>query len=250
MDKIKNKIEFKKYLLSISNEDGLTYLQNWLTDRKIEKKLIYSPSEFECKSLVFPSIRYINKYYGNGSYEKLCSNIGLKLRYNYDESLEIIQNKQLNFIVDTRENSILDVPNKQIKKLDYGDYCTEDNCNVIVERKSLVDFCGTLSKGFDRFCRELDRCKRDDNYLIILVEEKFNNINSLRYLPHTKKIRATPTFIFHRAREIMLNYPLNCQIVCVGGRNSAINFMKTIYSLRNNLQTLDYQYLIDIKNIC
>lgn len=246
---IKNKIEFKNYLLSISKEDGLIYLQNWLLNRMKEKNLIYAPSEFECRSLIFPSIKYINQYYGIGSYEKICNNIELKLRYNYNEKLEIILDKELNFIVDTRENSILDVPNKQIKKLNYGDYCIEDNYNVVIERKSLVDFCGTLSKGFDRFCRELDRCKYDNNYLIILVEEKFNNINSLKYLPHTKKIRATSTFIFHRARKIMLNYPLNCQIVCVDGRYSAINFMKTIYSLRNNLQTIDYQYIIDTNQI-
>lgn len=244
-----NKNNLRQYLESISKENGFKYLKSWLIRRKEAKNLIYNLSEFECKSLCFPSIKYINKVYGNKSYEKLCSEAELQIRFYYDQKLNIQENKELNFIVDTRENSILDVPNKQIKKLNYGDYCIEGNDNIFIERKSLNDFCGTVSAGFDRFCRELDRCKADNNYLIILIEEKFNNINSLSYLPHTKKIKASPDFIFHRARQILTNYPLTCQIVCVDGRLEAINFMKIIYSLTNNLQSLDYQYLVDTKQI-
>ena len=65
------------------------------------------------------------------------------------------------------------------------------------------------------------------------MEEKFNNIKSLRYLPHTKQIRATSDFIFHRAREIINKYPLNCQIVCLDGKKKAVKFIETIFSLRN-----------------
>lgn len=243
-----SRVNLKKYLESISKEEGLEYLKSWLKRRKDIKDIIYAPGEFECRSLLFPSIKFINSFYGNGVYEFICNESGLIVKYNYKQELKIDNNKELNFIVDSREQSLLDVPNKQIGKLDVGDY-TVTGSNIIIERKSLTDFCGTLSKGFDRFCRELDRCRENDNYLIILMEEKFNNINSLKYLPHTKRIKATPEFILYRARKISVDYADICQIVCVDGRKNAVEFIEKIYKLENNIKTIDFQYIIDSKGL-
>ena len=242
-----NKINLKKYLESISKENGLEYLKNWLLKRKENKNLIYAPSHFELKTLQYPSIKFFHKYYGLNSYEQICEDLNLIVRYDYNQKITL-ENKQLNFVVDTRENSILDVPNKQIQKLDVGDY-TIENSNIIIEKKSLVDFCGTLSKGFYRFIKELERTKNNNKYLIILVEEKFNNIQSIKYLPHTKKIKATSDFIFHRARQILNLYPLNCQIACCDGKKDSINLIKHIFSIKNDSRTIDYQYLLDTNQI-
>jgi hypothetical protein len=242
-----DKRNLKKYLELATKEDGLSYLKNWVSRRKESKSLIYSPSEFECKSFCFPTIKFLHKFYGKDSYKKICEEAGLINRYDYSQILEL-EEKELNFIIDTRENSVLDLPNKIIQKLDVGDY-TIENSDIIIEKKSISDFCGTLSKGFDRFARELDRCKKNNQYLIILIEEKFSNITSLAYLPHTKKIRATSDFILHRAREILRLYPEICQIVCVNNKKEAANLIQQIFSLKNDPKTIDFQYVLDSEKI-
>lgn len=238
-----NKNNLKKYLESNSKEIGLEYLKNWLNRRKELKNLIHSPSEWETRTLFFPSIKFFHKFFGQNSYENICQEIGLINRYDYNQILEF-ENKELNFIVDTRENSVLDVPNKIIKKLDVGDYSIEGS-NLIIEKKSLVDLCGTLSQNFDRFERELDRCKTNNQYLIILVEEKFSNMASIAYLPHTKRIKSTSEYIFHQVRQILNLYPQNCQIVCLDGKKEAVKFVKRVFQLKNTPQTVDFQYVID-----
>lgn len=242
-----DKRNLKKYLESISKEEGLFYLKNWLWRRKESKNLIYSPSEFECKSFCFPSIKFFHKFYGIDSYENICKEVGLINRYNYHQELEF-ENKELNFIVDTRENSVLNVPNKIVQKMDAGDYTVEGS-DILIEKKSITDFCGTLSQNFDRFCRELDRVKKSNKYLIILVEEKFSNLVSLAYLPHTKRIKASNDFIFHRAREILKLYADICQIVCVSNKKEAAILIQKIFSLKNDSKTIDFQYILDSERI-
>ena len=242
-----NKTNLKKYLQSSGKKEGLNYLKDWMLRRKNAKNLVYSPSHFELKTLLYPNIKSFHDFFGNNSYENMSKEIGLINRYDYNQKLEF-EDKELNFIVDTRENSILDVPNKTIQKLDAGDY-TIENSKILIEKKSLNDLCGTVSKGFDRFCRELDRVKKSNKYLIILVEEPFNHISSLAYLPHTKKIKATSTFIFHQIRQILTIYPEICQIVCVDGKTEAVDLIKKIFSLKNKIETVDVQYLIDSKQI-
>lgn len=238
-----SKNNFRMWLKNQTKEAARNYCKNLLIRRKSEKSLIYAPGQFELRSTIMPSILSYENMFGEGSYKKICEEIGLKLRYDYCQKIEI-EEKELNFIVDTRENLVLNVPNKQIAKLDVGDY-TIDGSELVIEKKSLVDFCGTLSKGFDRFCRELDRCVNNNQYLIILVEEKFNNINSIAYLPHTKRIKATNDFIFHQAREIINKYPLHCQIVCVDGKKEAVKFVKKIFLIKNDPKSIDFQYFID-----
>ncbi len=239
------KTNLGNWLKKVSKEEGLEYLKNWLAKRKKEKNLIYAPGQFECRSLFYPSIKFFHNFYGKYTYETICLGLGLLPRYDYNQLIKFQENKQLEFIIDSREQSLLNLPNKEIAKLDVGDYTIKNN-NIFVERKSLNDFCNTLSQGFDRFNRELERCKNDNKYLIIMVEEKFNNINSIAYLPHTKKIKATSDFIFHQARRIINDYPLNCQIVCVDGRKAAVNFIEKVFSLENDPRTIDFQYAVDI----
>lgn len=45
-------------------------------------------------------------------------------------------------------------------KIDAGDYCLEGDAFFAIERKSLDDFLGTISSGWERFRRELARMDR------------------------------------------------------------------------------------------
>ena len=87
--------------------------------------------------------------------------------------------------IDTREQLPLDfsshkiIDEQVVATLPYGDYCCEYNGKllpVVFDRKSLGDLFGTLGKGHKRFMREVDRAKKDNTLLIIIVEKNLSTI--------------------------------------------------------------------------
>jgi len=60
------------------------------------------------------------------------------------------------------------------KKLDFGDYGMRFSDGwtvpVVFERKSIPDVFGTLTKGHDRFKRELARSKKNGYKLMVIIE--------------------------------------------------------------------------------
>lgn len=241
-----DKRNLKKYLESKTKEDGLNYCKDWLIRRKELKNLIFSLSEFEVKSLCYPSISFFHKFFGPNSYENLCESVGLINRYNYNQKLEFDENKEIEFICDSREQQILNLSNKQIEKLEFGDYTIKDNRGIYIERKSINDFISTMSQGFDRFCRELDRCVKKDGYLVILIEEKYSSLNSYPYLPHTKQIKAKPDFIAHQFRQILNTYPTHCQMLAVDGRKEAVRILEKIFKIKQNIREIDLTYAYNL----
>lgn len=237
----------KKYLESLDKEEAQKYLEDWLKRRSKQKNMIFSPSQFELKNLFFPSIVYLEKYFMPCFYRSICSRANLTNRYYYDQDI-VEEEKDLELTVDTREQNLLKFKNFQIKKLNFGDY-TVAGSEIFIERKSLNDFLGTMSKGYDRFNKELSRCAASDSYLIILVEEKYKNLVSYKYLPHTKRVQAEPEFIHHRVRELLHNYPLNIQFLSVDGRKEAVRVMEKIFKLKNDVRNLDLQYEYDKRKL-
>lgn len=242
-----DKRNLKKYLESVNKEDGLKYLIDWLIKRKNSKNLIYSMGEFECRSLCFPSIKYIENYYGEGSYNKICLESGLKLKYNLNYSPETNQIDEI--IIDTRESKPynFDIPVK-IQKLNFADYAPVPNPNnVFVERKEIGDWAGVMSNGYERFQKELQRAKDNNAYIIILIESKYSDLLSINYLPQTKWLKASSEFLMKRARDLYLRFD-NFQMVCGGKRSECIELFNKIIRIKN-IQTFDIQYLIDINKI-
>ena len=87
-------------------------------------------------------------------------------------------------IIDTREQLPLwDPINFKVirKKLDEGDYTTEDLYNKAhIERKSAMDLYGSLIQGHKRFSREIQRAIEKDLSFAIFVEcteKKFTSMN-------------------------------------------------------------------------
>ncbi len=242
----KDKNSLKKYLEKIDKVDGLSYLSKWMAKRQETKNLIYAPSHFELRTLCYPSIKFFHKFYGKYSYENICSLIGLNNRYNYNQELEYSDHEP-EILIDTREQSVLQFRcQKEIIKLDFADYSVRGN-KMFVERKSLQDFIGSLSSGFDRLCNEMQRAKDCHASIIILVESKFSNLlgfNHLGYL-HTE---ATADYILKRARDLLLKFE-NVQICCVDGRIKASEFIVNLYKMKNDTKTVDFQYMVDCKMI-
>ena len=90
------------------------------------------------------------------------------------------QKPEYEILIDTREQRPLKFKrNVKIMKLDYGDYAfssSEASCKAFVERKAVGDFLGTISGGYERFLREIQRSVDDDANLIIFDENYKNEV--------------------------------------------------------------------------
>lgn len=235
-----NKNSLKKYLKTYP-ERGLEWSKNFLLNRKDEKQLVYSPSQTELRSLFCPSVPYFES---NGGYNKICAELGFKTRYDYNAKLKYQKLDNPTIIIDNREQKELKLATKtEFGTLKVGDYGLKDSTNnIFIERKSANDFLGTLSKGYERFQREIDRAVENNSYIVLLVEEDINSMLSFNYLPHLKFAKATPAFIFKRLRELLTKYPNNLQCIFADGRIDASKLVLSIFSLGQQAKELDLQY--------
>jgi hypothetical protein len=199
-----------------------------------------------------PSIIFYNKIFND--YYDICSSIGLENKFIHPNNITSQFKNKLTtkdtIYVDTREQSWLkfDIP-FEIKTLSFGDYsCSNENCNCYIERKSLSDFISTLSvKNFDRFKNEIEKAQKNNSYLIVIVEEKLASALSFQYLPHiSKKIKATPEYIFHNVRSLIQEYS-NLQFLFVDGRNEMKRAIESIFASKCFYNKVDLQLAYDMK---
>tara|TARA_B100000131_G_C17569884_1_gene390429 strand:- start:6 stop:494 length:489 start_codon:yes stop_codon:yes gene_type:complete len=155
--------------------------------------------------------------------------------------------------VDTREQIPLKFERDfRVRKLKFGDYAFSDkeiSCNSYIERKALNDFIGTISGGFDRFQREIERAEKEDAYLIVVVEKTLGsilNFNSLKEI--SSKVKATPEFIFHRVRQLIQNNN-HLQFLFVNGAEEASRTTERILTMGCMVRGIDLQFYYDAKKL-
>ena len=247
-----DKNNMKKWLKVQAPEKAQKYCKELLIKRKEVKNLTYSPTQVELRTIMAPSIIFYNTIFKD--YYDICSSIGLENKFIHPNLVEDhFKNKLTNkdtIYVDTREQSWLkfDIP-FEIKTLGFGDYaCSNDNCGCFIERKSLSDFISTLSvKNFDRFKNEIEKAKKNNSYIIVMVEEKLTSALSFQYLPHiSKKIKATPEYIFHNVRELLQTYD-NLQFLFVDGRGEMTRIIESIFASNCFYKKIDLQLAYDMK---
>ena len=256
-----SKTNLRMWLKSKNLSEAREYCENLLIKRKEEKELIYTPTQVELRSIMSPPIQYYNEIFDD--YYRLCEGLGFKNKHQ--KLTEIIRSSEWQkpeylIFVDTREQKPLKFSNRkiEIKKLDYGDYAFSSpraTCNCYIERKSLSDFIGTLSGGYERFLKEIRRAEENNAYLIILVESDFSralyfneqrkSYNKQRVF---KKVKATPEFIFHRARKIIQKFS-NVQFLFVKGRKEASRVTERIFTCDCAYKKVDLQLAYDLKKL-
>lgn len=248
----KDKRNMKKYFVQAKECGQLDRLEelieNIFTGYVQLKGIKKAPSQAELKSIKYlPNIISINEYY-SGGYESLVASLTLSCKFNYQKQLilpELPANLEIK--VDSREQKgfVLDKKIKtEIKCLPFGDYTIErDNQVVFIERKSQGDLIGTLGGGFDRFCREIQRTKDADKYIVVLVEQKFSNIASFNYQPGYFG-KATPEYIFRQMREICKKFD-NVQFLFADGKREAARLVPYILLLNEENLEFDLEFLYD-----
>ena len=193
-----------------------------------------------------PKLEYFNKYC---DYKALCEKAGLKIINTdiYSENgFNLTVPKTLSIIEDTREQKPIEFDFKRIsQKLDFGDYALagEDYNYVFVDRKAEDDFKGTMSAGYDRFCRELDRARNFGSYLFIVIESDMGKIYQNNNLPFKKKTNLDYTW--EQMRSIILGYSDVCQFVFTSSRENSKKVIPVILYHGNNFKNTDLQAHIE-----
>jgi len=242
-----SRTSLKGWLEAVSDERAQGYCEEFLKDRKQKKNLIYAPSQIELRSLMFPPLHYFKGK--NFSYLKICKDIGLERKFYYNTKIEPVSISDKTVYVDTREQKPLKFECEiEVKKLNYGDYTLNDQSicqGVYVERKNLIDFIGTLSKGYDRFKSEIERAAIDGSYIVVVVEASYSAATNFSKIPVIRnKVKATPEFIFHRVRELLQSY-CNVQFLFVKNRSESSDKIQKILTSNGKCRKADLQYLYD-----
>lgn len=248
-----SRITLKKWLKEASEAEAKQYCSELLTKRKEKKNLTYSPTQVELRSILSPPVHYYNELFG--SYYELCDSLGYENRFHNPRKISyggIYDDPSYKIYVDTREKKPLKFKRfeSEIKTLKFGDYALsskEDTCNCYIERKAIGDFIGTLSGGYDRFTREIERAEEAEAQLIVLVEESFSNCLGFNYLPHVyKKTKVTPDYIFHNVRKLIQTYP-HIQFLFVKNRTEASETIEKIFTCGCAYKKIDLQLAYDTK---
>jgi hypothetical protein len=227
------------------------YARAKLETRKDKKGLIYTPSQVELRTTMLPPITSYDRLFGN--YYELCAELGLKNRFHVTNRILDTANpiREFQILVDNREQRPLSFTHNQTEwaTIKFGDYACSDSaysCDCHIERKSAPDFVGTYSGGYDRFCREMDRCVEAKSYMVVLVEETLYRMLRFNYMEEAfvSKTRVNPEFIFHNIRKLIQTYE-NLQFLFVEGREEAARIIKRIFNSNCSYKNVDLQLLYD-----
>lgn len=243
-----NRLNFIEWLKTATKESAIAYFIEFLKNRKLNKNIRYLPCHVELKGLIAPSYHSLLKIFKDkDSLDLFASSIGLQQKYNYyTADINLTEpEKGLEIFVDTREElPFLFKDSKTISmKLICGDYTVKNEdlySDVYIERKSINDLYGTMGKGFDRFCRELERAQELNHYIVVVVESSFKEADS--YVPYFSKHSSFKPMA--KVREICQRFD-NCQFVFGGTRSECSNLVEKIFKLKGQVRALDLEYIKD-----
>jgi len=228
------------------------YCRNLLECRKAKKALKWTPTQVELRTTMLPPVQWYHKLFGN--YYALCEELGLSNKFQYDSILVIPDDKpEYTIYVDTREQKPLTFVSHQtaVQTLKIGDYVSSNQpptCQVCIERKAMNDFVGTLSGGYERFCRELDKAVAANSYVVVLVESTLNQCMDSGANIYRRFTKVTPDYVFHNVRETIQKYPM-VQFLFVDGREVAATIIEKIFDSHCNYRHVDLQLLYDIHKL-
>jgi len=243
-----SKENFAKWCYSANNNEVREYVISQFKARAEKKSSKNFPSQVELKSLFLPSWYGLISIFG--SLENVIKNLEpyFVFKYNYNHQ-PIFTEVDETILIDTREQNPLKFKNSRIQKLSCGDYSTSGELfsDVFIERKSLNDLASTLSVGKERFIREIERAKKLNYYLVVLVEEEFSSVLELNPQNSYSKF-INGKYLLFCIREILTQHD-NIQFVFSGSRQKSYELVPKIFQLKDQVKFLDLEYLKDFNKI-
>lgn len=117
------------------------------------------------------------------------------------------------------------------RALDAGDYALDGDTGFSIERKSLDDFCGTISSGWSRFRREIDRMAHYPARVIIVEADFAETCFWQGKPPQHNHPRVTPQFVMMRIAELTM---IGVSILWAGDRDLAAALCLAILERRES----------------
>lgn len=197
-----------------------------------------------------PGLMTCEKFFGNR--KNFAEALGLEEKFNnnlpsefWEVDTETLD--QMEIHIDTREKKPFEFKNGFVNKLDFGDYCAggEYYSSVFVDRKSCTDFKGTFGVGIERFIREIERAKKFDSKLFIVVESTIPGIIRENY----SSFRPTKlSYSFANVKKLLIEYSDHVQFVFCKDKEQAKDITQRILYFNNMLHKCDVQYYVDKRN--
>ena len=239
-----DKKNYKNWLKTLSKEECADYFKNKLAQYCDLKSIDAAPGQVECQSINCLLPVSTMEIFSGTHYKNLYEKYGLYSRFNYQIPEEIPSTPIPQIIVDSREQKPFHFEGHTLieSKLEYGDYSLHPNNKLAVERKSLSDLYGTLSGGRERFEREIQKAKKLEGYIVVVVESTLNNMMYQKQ----KFGKASGEFIAHNMRKLLRQYD-NLQFVFCDGREEAKNKTLHILGMNEEAFKIDLQYYFDTK---
>lgn len=229
-----------------NKEDIKEYILKQLKNRIDQKQLKYAPNHLEIEINKLPPIDMYK--YNFGGYVQACQGLGVKPLYDKGITKDFFQKKnsieEIPIYIDTREQKPLSFKSSKSHKLDFGDYTMGgDNYNyTFVDRKSEGDFKGTMTVGFQRFRKELERAKQFDAYLYIVTESSVDKITKNNsYGPHKSNL----SYVWHNMRMLTHEFQGHCQFVFTETRTNSESIIPKLLYYGKKLWNVDLQYFLD-----
>lgn len=239
-----NRKNMESWLLKTKKDDKKPVLLEMLSWRIKEKKLQFAPPEVELFTCDLPSIKEYKDAFGSYSFAANQFGVSPMFSQKPPKDWDKIDFSKKKILIDTREQKPLKFINSVSHKLDVGDYgISGDSFDyTFVDRKSFPDFCGTLVlENYQRFRKELIRCKEQNCYLWVVIEAELSNIHSINnYAPH----KANLKFIFHQMNALQHEFAGNLQFVFSGGRKESQDLIPRLLCLGKQLWNVDMQYYL------
>lgn len=228
--------------LSFSEEDeAKQVILSMFLSRVERKKLSIAPTEVELFFANLPPIKEYKRLFG--SYSKVCELASVKPPFTKklpDSWKEDFSGKKI--YIDSREQRPLVFANSESMKLDTGDYSTsgEDFKNTFVDRKSFDDWCGTLvGDNFERFRREIKRCKTQNCYLWVVIECPLQEVYNLSKASYHK---PNISYVSHNMRLLSSEFLGSLQFLFSGSRKNSELIIPKLLCLGDKLWNVDLQY--------
>ena len=238
-----NKRNMKKWCKTAPRAEVKEFIIKTFKEKKEAKGLRGAPPSIYLQTLGIPDIDMCKEVFG--SYNEACKQFGMLPMLSGQLPNEF-KNDYSNtpILIDTREQKPLYFKHSESLKLDVGDYAVGGDLYdyTFVDRKSYQDFCATVTNGYTRFIKELERCRSMGCSLFVVVETAFDKMwanNRAGY----KKFNLD--YVYHRMREIQAEYSDCCQFVFSGSRRKSEEIIPKILVLGKKLWTVDVQYFWD-----
>ena len=238
-----NKKNMKKWCRTAPREEVEDYIVKSLKEKIQSKGLKGGPPATYLKTANLPDIEICKEVFG--SYNNTCKRFHMspmlsgrlpKLFHKDYSSIPIL--------IDTREQKPLHFINSELLKLDVGDYAVGGKLYdyTFVDRKSYQDFCSTITNGYSRFIKELERCRSMGCYLFVVTETAFDKMWGTNRASYKK---FNLDYVYHRMRTIQGEYSDCCQFVFSGSRKKSEEIIPKILVLGTKLWDVDLQYFWD-----